>query len=267
MKIDQDQRIVMTLDAGGTNFVFSAMQACREIVEPITLPSHANDLPACLKTIVDGFTQVRDSLREKPVAISFAFPGPADYASGIIGDLGNLPGLSRRRGPGADAGGQVRPAGLSEQRRRPVRLRRGHCRLASLCERKARRRRGSPKRYQNLFGVTLGTGFGGGHRPTTASCSSATTARPPKSGSSAANAIGQCFVEEDVSIRAVQRVYADNAKTRHAAAARAPRKSYDIATGNAQGDTQPRPCRPSTRWARASATPWPTPSRCSTGWW
>lgn len=35
-----DKRVVMTLDAGGTNFVFSAMQANKEIVEPITLPSN-----------------------------------------------------------------------------------------------------------------------------------------------------------------------------------------------------------------------------------
>ena len=34
---EHDERIVMTLDAGGTNFVFSAIQGCREIVEPICL--------------------------------------------------------------------------------------------------------------------------------------------------------------------------------------------------------------------------------------
>ena len=28
---EHDERIVMTLDAGGTNFVFSAIQGCREI--------------------------------------------------------------------------------------------------------------------------------------------------------------------------------------------------------------------------------------------
>lgn len=35
-----DKRIVMTLDAGGTNFVFSAIQSNEEIVEPIVLPSN-----------------------------------------------------------------------------------------------------------------------------------------------------------------------------------------------------------------------------------
>ena len=34
-----DQRVVMTLDAGGTNFVFSAMQANHPVVESFSLPS------------------------------------------------------------------------------------------------------------------------------------------------------------------------------------------------------------------------------------
>ena len=39
-----DNRVVITLDAGGTNLVFGAIQANKFIVEPITLPSHAEDL-------------------------------------------------------------------------------------------------------------------------------------------------------------------------------------------------------------------------------
>ena len=38
-----DNRVVITLDAGGTNLVFGAMQANKFIVEPITLPSHAEN--------------------------------------------------------------------------------------------------------------------------------------------------------------------------------------------------------------------------------
>ena len=34
-----DNRVVITLDAGGTNLVFGAMQANKFIVEPITLPA------------------------------------------------------------------------------------------------------------------------------------------------------------------------------------------------------------------------------------
>lgn len=36
-----DQRTVITLDAGGTNFVFSAMRGYEFIIEPITYPSNA----------------------------------------------------------------------------------------------------------------------------------------------------------------------------------------------------------------------------------
>ena len=85
-----DKRIVMTLDAGGTNFVFTAMQANEEIVSPVCLPSNADNLAKCLGVLVEGFTKVKEALSENPVAISFAFPGPADYANGVIGDLPNL---------------------------------------------------------------------------------------------------------------------------------------------------------------------------------
>ena len=88
---EHDERIVMTLDAGGTNFVFSAIQGCREIVEPICLPAASDDLERCLSVLVEGFLEVEKRLPRLPVAISFAFPGPADYEHGIIGDLPNFP--------------------------------------------------------------------------------------------------------------------------------------------------------------------------------
>ena len=87
-----DSRIVLTLDAGGTNMVFGAMRGEEYVGSPITLPSNANDLDLCLKTMVLGFESVMNTLAEKPVAISFAFPGPADYPNGIIGGyLPNFP--------------------------------------------------------------------------------------------------------------------------------------------------------------------------------
>lgn len=87
-----DKRVVITLDAGGTNLVFGAMQSNKFICDPITLPSNAQDLDKCLATIVEGFTQIINRLDAKPVAISFAFPGPADYPNGIIGGyLPNFP--------------------------------------------------------------------------------------------------------------------------------------------------------------------------------
>ena len=86
MEYREDQRIVLTLDAGGTNFVFSAIQSCQIVVEPINTPANADNLDRCLPTIVEGFQNVQNRLSERPVAISFAFPGPANYPEGIIGD-------------------------------------------------------------------------------------------------------------------------------------------------------------------------------------
>ena len=83
----------LTLDAGGTNFVFNAIQGGKLLIDPITSPSYGDQLEKCLQTIIDGFRKVKSQLKEEPVAISFAFPGPADYPNGIIGDLGNLPGF------------------------------------------------------------------------------------------------------------------------------------------------------------------------------
>ena len=88
-----DQRTVITLDAGGTNFVFGAIRANEFIVDPITLPANADNLDRCMGTMVDGFERIIAQLDHKPVAISFAFPGPADYANGIVGGfyLPNFP--------------------------------------------------------------------------------------------------------------------------------------------------------------------------------
>jgi glucokinase len=158
---DRDDRIVMTLDAGGTNFVFSAIQANKEIVAPVTYASHADNLDLCLRTIVDGFTQIRDTAGNKAAAISFAFPGPADYPGGIIGDLGNLP---------AFRGGIALGPLLAEEFHLPVYINNdgnlfaygeaieGLLRDVNLSLEEA----GNSKRFKNLFGITLGTGFGGG---------------------------------------------------------------------------------------------------------
>ncbi len=151
----------MTLDAGGTNFVFSAIRGNLEIVEEITTPSHADDLDACIASLIHGFAAVQGKLPVPAAAISFAFPGPADYPNGIIGDLGNLP---------AFRGGIALGPLLEQKFRLPVFINNDGDLYAygeaidgllphvnALLE-KAQ----SPKRYKNLLGVTLGTGFGGG---------------------------------------------------------------------------------------------------------
>lgn len=151
----------MTLDAGGTNFRFSAMRGNREVTKTVVMPSHGDDLDRCLATIVEGFTRTRRRCPAAPVAISFAFPGPADYPAGIIGDLGNLPGfrggvalgpmLSRTFGIPTfiNNDGDLFVYGEAIGGLLPH--------VNGLLE-----KAGSPKRYRNLFGVTLGTGFGGG---------------------------------------------------------------------------------------------------------
>ena len=93
MKTDysNDSRIVLTLDGGGTSFRFSATQGNRSIVETIILPSAGDNLDRCLANIVEGFERAKAQCPQPPVAISFAFPGPADYPNGVIGDLQHLP--------------------------------------------------------------------------------------------------------------------------------------------------------------------------------
>jgi len=161
MTYKTDPRIVMTLDAGGTNFVFSAVQAEKEIVEPIILSAKGETLDSILETIIDGFQQVESKVGAKPVAISFAFPGPADYENGIIADLQNLP-LFR--------GGVALGPMLTEKFRIPAFINNdgdlfayGEAISGLLPEINNKlREAGNPKQYHNLFGVTFGTGFGGG---------------------------------------------------------------------------------------------------------
>ena len=83
---------VLTLDAGGTNFDFSALHQGKEIMESIRFPSYGSDLDQSIATIIKGFRAVQKTIGREGDAISFAFPGPADYRQGIIGDLNNLTG-------------------------------------------------------------------------------------------------------------------------------------------------------------------------------
>jgi glucokinase len=161
MNTKTDPRIVMTLDAGGTNFRFSAMRGHKPVVETVSTPSNGDNLDKCLANIVEGFTRIRQQCPRAPAAISFAFPGPADYPNGIIGDLGNLPGFR---------GGVALGPMLEKRFGIPSFINNdgdlfvygeaiaGFLPYVNDLLKKA----GSPKRYKNLFGVTLGTGFGGG---------------------------------------------------------------------------------------------------------
>lgn len=156
-----EKRIVMTLDAGGTNFVFSAIRGNQTLIEPIRRSAETNSIELCLKQIIDGFESVCAQLSESPVAISFAFPGPADYRNGIIGDLPNFP---------AFRGGVALGPMLERHFKIPVYINNdGHLyaygeALAGALPmiNKLLSESGSIRQYRNLLGITLGTGFGGG---------------------------------------------------------------------------------------------------------
>ena len=57
--LESDKRIVLTLDAGGTNFRFCAMRGLQPVTPTTALPSCADDLDRCLNNIIEGFERVR----------------------------------------------------------------------------------------------------------------------------------------------------------------------------------------------------------------
>jgi glucokinase len=137
------------------------MRGGQLLVGPISRPSEADNLDRCLANIFGGFELVKRALPEGPVAISFAFPGPSDYPLGIIGDLLNMPGFR---------GGVPLGPMLEDKFGIPAFINNDGDLFAygeaiagflpfvnGLLE-----QAGSPKRYHNLFGMTIGTGLGGG---------------------------------------------------------------------------------------------------------
>lgn len=229
-----DKRIVVTLDAGGTNLVFSAMRGCEYIVEPITYPSNAHDLDLCLDTMVKGFSEVINSLDEKPVAISFAFPGPADYPHGIIG--GYLPNF-----PSFREGVALGPF-LENKFGIPVFINNdgdlfayGEALCGALPEiNKRLAEAGSSKRYKNLIGYTFGTGFGVGlvvngelNRGDNSCVETFCLPHKSKPG---------IIVEDGVAIRAIKRVYAEQSgDINHSFE---PKEICEIADGKREGDVE-----------------------------
>jgi glucokinase len=230
---DQDPRIVMTLDAGGTSFRFSAMQGNKPVTPTFTTPSDADNLDRCLQNIVEGFTVTKQKCPGQPVAISFAFPGPADYPNGIIGDLPNLP---------AFRGGVALGPMLEEQFGIPVFLNNdgdlfayGEAIAGFLPYVNGElEKAGSPKRYKNLLGITIGTGFGGG------------IVRDSELFVGDNSIAGEVWLlrhklaptmnaEEGISIRAVRRTYAERAGIPFEQSPE-PKVIADIGLGNQPGN-------------------------------
>ena len=232
MKLKDDDRIILTLDAGGTNFVFSALQGLQSVVEPVRLPSQADNLDASLQNIISGFHQIIKKLDKKPAATSFAFPAPPDYKNGIIGDLANLP---------AYQGGVALGPMLEDKFSLPVLINNdgdlfaygeaygGYLDMINdLLEKQE-----NPKRYHNLLGITLGTGFGAGI---------VSHGRLHEGDNSAPAEIfllrnklqPEWSVEEGASIRGIRRFYARQAGI-DPGEAPSPLEIFNIATGKQAG--------------------------------
>ncbi len=230
-----DQRTVITLDAGGTNFVFGAIRANKFIVDPITLPSNADDLDKCMATLVDGFEQVMAKLDHKPVAISFAFPGPADYANGIVGGF-YLPNF-----PSFRDGVALGPF-LEQKFGIPVYINNdadlyayGEALAGALPEINEKLEKlGSAKRYHTLLGYTFGTGFGFGFvtngelHTGDNSCIETFCLRHKY--------MPDVMVEDGVAVRAVKRVYKEESGVDDPTLQ--PKDIFDIAEGTREGNQE-----------------------------
>jgi glucokinase len=234
MSTTPDNRVVMTLDAGGTNFRFIAMRGTKTVAEIVAMPANGDNLERCLANIVEGFTRLKQQCPQPPAAISFAFPGPADYPRGIIGDLGNLPGFR---------GGIALGPMLEDKFGIPTFINNDGDLFAygeaiagflpyvnSLLE-----KAGSPRRFKNLLGVTLGTGFGGG------------IVRDGELFIGDNSGGGEVWLlrnklapemnaEEGASIRAVRRTYAEKAGMPFDQVPE-PKVLFDIGQGKAAGNT------------------------------
>jgi glucokinase len=229
-----DPRVVLVLDAGGTSFRFNAIQGGRTLLDaPRTLPSHGADLARSLRQITDGFAAVHAATGRRAVALSLAFPGPADYRRGIIGDPPNLTGF---RG-GVPLGPMLAAAfGLPAFINNDGALFAYGEALGGLLPQVNQRlaAAGSDRRFGNLLGFTLGTGFGGGI---------VIDGRMVIGDNSAAGQIWmmrhrdqrQRMAEEGASIRAVRRDYAAAAGVALDQAPD-PRQIAEIAAGAAPGD-------------------------------
>jgi glucokinase len=231
MNLENDKRIVLTLDAGGTNLVFNAIQSGDELHKPVRLKTKSESLEELLKKIITGFEQVSKGLTVD--AISFCFPGPADYPNGIIGDLENLP-LFRGGVPLKDM--------LEEHFKVPVFINNdgdlftlGEAIAGLLPEINQKlKEAGNPKRYKNLFGATFGTGFGGGM------VSGGQLHIGDNSAGGEVNRIRnklypETSAEDSVNIRAIRRVYARESGT-EADACLGPREIAEIAEGKREGN-------------------------------
>lgn len=224
---------ILSLDAGGTNFVFSAIKNAGQVGKPIHKASNAHNKELCLKGIIDGFQEAASLLKNPPDAISFAFPGPADYPKGVIGPLGNLPAF--------DSPVALGPM-LEEKFKLPVFINNdgdlfayGEALAGSLPGiNKDLEVAGNSKGFHNLIGVTLGTGFGAGftsHKKLLQGDNSL-----PLEAWLLPNPLDKnTNIEEAVSIRAIQKNYQSRSQTQEILS---PKEIYQIARAEKEGNAE-----------------------------
>ncbi len=153
--------IILTLDAGGTNLVFNAIDFNYNVVATDELSAQSQNVDDFIIKLKNGFNNIYQKTNNNARAISFCFPGPADYERGIIGDLENLPFFR---------GGIPLKNILEYEFKIPVFINNdgdlfalGEAMKGILPEiNNSLKESGSSKQYRNLLGITLGTGTGGG---------------------------------------------------------------------------------------------------------
>jgi glucokinase len=153
--------IILTLTTSQDMLTFGAMQKGENAAALVRLAPDMTSIEAYLNVIADGFAQVKARLPQAPAAISFAFPGPADYPNGIIGDVANMP-LFR--------GGVPLGAFLKHRFGLPTFINNngdlftyGEAMAGLLPQVNGMlEQAGSLRRYRNLLGIMLGKGAGGG---------------------------------------------------------------------------------------------------------
>jgi glucokinase len=156
-----EEKLILTLDAGGTNLVFNAINSTFKVIATEILPAQSKNIDEFIAKVIKGFELINNDIDNKATAISFCFPGPADYEKGIIGDLENLR-FFRGGVPLKDIlefkfnipvlinnDGDLFALGESVKGLLPI-------------TNNNLKKAGNSKRYKNLLGITLGTGTGAG---------------------------------------------------------------------------------------------------------
>lgn len=227
-------KTILSLDAGGTNLVFSSIEE-GEICNEYSISTASQNLDEFLKKLISGFKEVIRSSGEKADAISFCFPGPADYEQGIIGDLENLPFFR---------GGIALKRMLENEFKIPVFINNdgdlfslGEAISGLLPEINAKLSdNNNTKQYKNLLGLTLGTGFGAGI------VNNNILWTGDNSAGAEINRLSNPFnpeqsVEEIVSIRGLKKLYSEFAKCM-AENTPEPYDIYKIAVGHRKGNKE-----------------------------